>query len=174
MVAKGFTQREGIDYTEIFSPVVKHTSIRMLLSLVVHFDLELDQLDVKTAFLHGKLLETIYMKQPKGYEEKGREDLVCLLDKSLYGLKQSPRCWYQRFDAYMSKIGFVKSAYDSCVYINSSSYSTDVYLLLYVDDMLVASKSKDVMSRVKQSLKEEFDMKDLGESKRILGIAKGL
>lgn len=93
LFAKGFTQREGICYAEIFSPVVKHTSIRMFLAIVVHRDLTIEQLDVKTAFLHGFLKETIYLKQPEGYHKKGKEDQVCLLNKSLYGLKQSPRCW---------------------------------------------------------------------------------
>lgn len=83
LVAKGFTQREGMDYNEVFSPVVKHTSIRMLLSLVVKCDLELEQLDVRTTFLHGKLHETIYMTQPEGFIKTGEEDKVCLLKRSL-------------------------------------------------------------------------------------------
>ncbi|CAL9029397.1 unnamed protein product, partial [Prunus brigantina] len=91
LVAKGYAQKEGIDYNEIFSPVVKHSSIRILLALVAQFDLELVQLDVKTAFLHGNLSEEIYIRQPEGYEEKGKNGLVCKLNKSLYGLKQSPR-----------------------------------------------------------------------------------
>ena len=90
LVAKGFAQKEGVDYNEIFSPMVKHTSIRVLLSLVAHGDLELEQLDVKTTFLHGDLDEEIYMYQPKGFKVEGKENLVCRLRKSLYGLKQSP------------------------------------------------------------------------------------
>ena len=88
LVAKGFAQREGIDYNEVFSPVVKHSSIRILLALL---NLELAQLDVKTAFLHGNLKEEIYMTQPEGYNVDGKEDWVCKLSKSLYGLKQSLR-----------------------------------------------------------------------------------
>lgn len=91
VVAKGYSQKEGIDYNEIFSPVVKHVSIRLILSLVVNFDYELEQMDVKTAFSHGKLEERILMEQPEGFILKGDEDKVCLLRKSLYGLKQSPR-----------------------------------------------------------------------------------
>ena len=92
LVAKGFTQVEGIDYNEIFSPVVKYTTIRTVLALVAQFNWELEQMDVKTAFLHGKLEETIYMMQPEGFEVKKKgAELVCLLKKSLYGLKQSPR-----------------------------------------------------------------------------------
>ena len=88
MVTKGFTQVEGIDYNEIFSPVVKHCSIRIILGLVNQYDLELEQLDVKTTFLHGNIKETIYMNQLEGFEEE--ENKVCLLKKSLYGLKRSP------------------------------------------------------------------------------------
>ena len=101
LVAKGFTQVEGIDYNEIFSPVVKYKTIRVMLSIVTQFDLELQQMDVKTAFLHGELEETIYMEQPLGFEVHKGKDMVCLLKKSLYGLKQSPRQWYKRFDSYM-------------------------------------------------------------------------
>jgi hypothetical protein len=91
LVVKGFAQKKGIDFDEIFSPVVKMTSIRTILSLVVVEDLHLEQLDVKTTFLHGDLEEEIYMQQPHGYEVKGKENLVCRLKKRLYGLKQAPR-----------------------------------------------------------------------------------
>ena len=88
--AKGFSQREGIDFNEVYSPIVMHSSIHVLLTMVALFDLELEQLDVKTAFLHGELEEQIYMQQPEGFIVQGKEDHVCLLKKSLYGLKQSP------------------------------------------------------------------------------------
>jgi hypothetical protein len=91
LVVKGFAQKKGIYFDEIFSPVVKMTSIRTILSLVAIEDLHLEQLDVKTTFLHGDLEEEIYMQQPQGYEVKGKENLVCRLKKSLYGLKQAPR-----------------------------------------------------------------------------------
>ena len=91
LVAKGYTQKEGVDFNEVFSPVVKHSSIRVLLVMVTLFDLELKQLYVKTTFLHGELEEQIYMHQPKGFIISGKEYHVCLLKKCLYGLKQSPR-----------------------------------------------------------------------------------
>ena len=91
VVARGFSQEKGVDYTEIFSPVVKHASIRVLLAMVVHQDLELEQLDVKTTFLHGELEEDIYMAQPDCFQVPGKEEYICRLKKSLYGLKQSPR-----------------------------------------------------------------------------------
>nr|GEX88653.1 copia LTR rider [Tanacetum cinerariifolium] len=116
LVARGFTQRAGIDYNEVFSLIVRHTSIRVILALTTCKDYELEQLDVKTTFLHGNLKDVIYMKQPPGYEQGNK---VCLLKKSLYGLKQSPRQWYKRFDEYMLNNRFKRSSYDSCVYYRS-------------------------------------------------------
>ena len=110
------------------------------------------------------------MVQPKGFEVQGKEDLYCLLKKSIYGLKQSPRCCYRRFDDFISSLGFQRSSYDICVYINSRTYKDKVYLLLYVDDMLLARSSKDNLVHVKNLLSKEFDMKDLEESRKILGI----
>ena len=108
---------EENDYKNIFSPVVKHTLIRVLSTLVASHDLELELMDVKTAFFHGDLDEEIYLQQLEGFEVKGKEDHVCLLKKSLYGLKQSPRQWYKKFDAFMTRAGFTKSKYDHCVYL---------------------------------------------------------
>jgi len=109
LVAKRYTQKENNDYNDIFSPIVKHASIRMLLAIVAQFDLELEQLDVKTAFLHGELEERIYMKQPGGYIQEGQENKVCLLKKCLYGLKRSPRQWYKRFNSFI-----IKGRYTRC------------------------------------------------------------
>ena len=168
LVAKGFTQRKGIDYTEIFSPVVKFKTIRMMLAIVVQYDLELEQLDVKTAFLHGDLDETIYMEQPAGYINKHYPDHVCLMKKSLYGLKQSPRQWYKKFDNFVTGIGFIRSEYDNCLYFVLSDFP--VYLLLYVDDILLISKSKSKITELKSMLNTNFDMKDLGPARKILGM----
>ena len=170
LVAKGFAQIEGIDYNEVFAPIVKHVSIRILLSAVVNFDMELEQMDVKTAFLHGVLQEKIYMEQPEGFVEKGQEDKVCLLRKSLYGLKQSPREWNHRFDEFMIREEYVRSQYDLCVYSKGVTIEARVFLLLYVDDMLIASKSRVEINTLKTLLKTEFDMKDLGAARRILGM----
>ncbi|GJT58785.1 retrotransposon protein, putative, ty1-copia subclass [Tanacetum coccineum] len=130
-------------------------------------DYELEQLDVKTAFLHGNLKEVIYMRQPPGYEQGNN---VCLLKKSLYGLKQSPRHWYKRFDHYILSNGFKRSSYDSCVYYRSYAPCEYIYLLLYVDHMLIACKSKAEIGSTKSLLKKEFNMKELGEANKILGM----
>ena len=103
---KGVSQKEGIYFTKIFSLVVKMSSIRVILGLVATLDLECEQLDVETAFLHGEFEEEIYMEQQEGFIEKGKEGLLCRLKKSLYGLKQTPRQWYKKFDSFMLEHGF--------------------------------------------------------------------
>ena len=154
----------------MFAPVVKHVSIRLMLSLVVSEDLELEQLDVKTAFLNGTLDEEIYMEQPEGFVVRGKEDWVCRLKKSLHGLKQSPRQWNKRFDEFMKDQKFKQSSYDPCVYIKGTESSERIYLLIYVDDMLVVSKDSKKIQRLKESLNREFEMKDFGRASRILGM----
>jgi hypothetical protein len=166
---KGFEQREGIDFNEVFSPIVCHTSIRVILAIVALFDLELEQLDVKTAFLYGDLDE-IYKTQPQGFSAPGQEHLVCHLHKSLYGLKQAPRQWYKRFDLFMLAHGYSRSNYDHCIYLKHFPNGSFVYLLLYIDDMLIASHDKSLIVELKAQLSHEFDMKDLGPAKKILGM----
>ncbi|MDV3193945.1 MAG: reverse transcriptase domain-containing protein, partial [Sweet potato little leaf phytoplasma] len=170
LVTKGFSQVEGVDYTEVFSPVVRHTSIRILLSIVVQLNLELEQMDATTTFLYGTLDELIFMKQPPGFAEVGREEMVCHLQKSLYGLKQSPRQWNKRFDTFILAEGFSKSPYDSCVYRKYVSKDVFILVLLYVDDILIASADKLEIMKLKTSLSREFDMKNLGAAKKILGM----
>uniref|UniRef100_A0A2N9FA25 Integrase catalytic domain-containing protein n=1 Tax=Fagus sylvatica TaxID=28930 RepID=A0A2N9FA25_FAGSY len=151
-------------------PIVRHTSIRAVLALVADQDLELEQLDVKTAFFHGNLEEEIFMVQPEGFKQPGTENLVCRLKKSLYGLKQSPRQWYKRFDSYMIQIGYTRCEYDCCVYVRILEDGSYIFLLLYVDDMLIAAKSMCEVNRLKSLLHKEFEMKDLGVAKKILGM----
>jgi hypothetical protein len=169
LVAKGYSQVEGIDFGQIFSPVANLTSRILLLSVATTFDFEIEQMDVKTTFLHGDLEEEIFMKQPEGYAVKGKKELVCKMKKSLYGLKQTPRMWYQKFDTYMLVIGFTRSKEDHCVY---SKLIGDhlIYLVLYVDDMLLIGNKKEIIQDVKTQLSSKFDMKDLGASNFILGM----
>jgi len=142
LVVRDYNQKEGIDYDEVFSPVIRHTSIRVLLAFVVLFDMELEQLDLKTVLLHGELEEEIYMKQPEGFFVPGKEQCVCNLKKSLNGFKQVPRQWYKRFDTFMIGQGYTRSQYDNCVYFKQFSGGSFISLLLYVDDTLIASKDK--------------------------------
>lgn len=131
LVTKGFTRREGVDFNEIFSPAVKHCSIRVLLAMVAQFDMYLELMDIKTAFLNGELEEKIFMKQPEGFVVKNKESWVCLLQKSLYGLKLSPRQWYKCFDSFILSIKYKRSNFDSCVYYKKLDNSNYIYLLLY-------------------------------------------
>ena len=126
-------------------------------------------MDVKTAFLHGLLDETIYMDQPERFVDKKFPQKVCLLKRSLYGLKQSLRQWNKRFDDFVRAQGYTWSVYDQCVYFKVNSEGVYVYLLLYVDDILIASVDKVQVDRLKKVLNSEFEMKDLGDAKKILG-----
>jgi hypothetical protein len=119
-----------------FSPAAKLTSIRFILSVVVAFDFKVEQMDVKTTFLHGDLEEEIYMKKPEGFVVKGKKELVCKLKKSMYGLKQSPRMLYKKIDTYVLGLGFKRSQEDHCVYFKLIGDHL-IYLVLYVDDMLL-------------------------------------
>lgn len=142
---------------------MKHTSVRLVLALVAHSNMELEQMDVKTTFLHGDL-------EPEGFTARGDEDKVCLLKKSLYRLKQSQRQWYNRFDDCILSFGFKRCSYDSCVYFRREVEEVNVFLLLYVDVILIASKSKEEISEIKKLLSSKFEMKDLGYAKQILGM----
>ncbi|KAH9698769.1 hypothetical protein KPL71_024127 [Citrus sinensis] len=170
LVVKGYAQKEGIDFNEIFSPVVRLTTVRIVLATCATFDLHLEQLDVKTAFLHGELKEEIYMLQPEGFAETGKENLVCRLNKSLYDLKQAPRCWYKRFDSFIMSLGYNRLSSDHCVYYKRFKDNDFIILLLYMDDMLVAGPNKDRIQELKAQLAREFEMKDLGPANKILGI----
>ena len=121
-MVKGFNQKQEIDFNEIFFPVVKMSSIWVVLGLVASLDLELEQLDVKTTFLHGDLKEEIYMDQPEGFKLKGKEHMVCKLRKSLYGLRQAPRQWYKRFDSFMVGHEYTRTNADHCVYVRKSQW----------------------------------------------------
>ena len=170
MVALGCNQIEGIDYTETYAPVVKLTSLRIILAMVTMMTLFLHQMDFKTAFLNGDLNETIYMEQPKGFEVGNPAHVVCRLLKSLYGLKQAPRQWYAKIDDFFVRVmGMKRNPADDCVYIRRQGGQL-LIIALYVDDLLIACSHESVLMDLKQKLRQQFEMKDLGESKILLGM----
>ena len=147
------------------------SSIQVVLGLVasLDLDLELEQLDVKTTFLHGDLKEEIYMDQPEGFKVKRKEHMVCKLKKSLYGLKQAPRQWYKKFDSFMVGHGYTRTNADHCVYVRKFPNGKFVILLLCVDGMLIVGQDAGVIGNLKKDLFKPFDVKDLGPARLILG-----
>ncbi|WVZ57337.1 hypothetical protein U9M48_007731 [Paspalum notatum var. saurae] len=165
LVAKGYTQKEGEDFFDTYSPVARMTTIRVSLSPVVSYGLIIHQMDVKTAFLNGELQEEIYMERPRW----GQESKVCKLLKSLYGPKQAPKQWHEKFDTTLTSAGFAVNEADSCVYYRYGG-GKGVILCLYVDDILIFGTDIDVINEVKSFLSTKFDMKDAGEADVILNI----
>ncbi|KAM2111916.1 hypothetical protein ACFX1R_014483 [Malus domestica] len=169
LVAKGYRQREGIDYEETFSPVAMIKSIRILLAIAAYHDYEIWQMDVKTAFLNGYLEEELYMTQPEGFVSKSEKTKVCKLQRSIYGLKQASRSWNIRFDTEIKTFGFTQNEDDNCVYQKVVGDAV-VFLVLYVDDILLFGNDTAVLSSVKVWLSKTFHMKDLGDASYVLGI----
>lgn len=169
LVAKGFHQEEGTDYNETFSPVSKKDSLRIIMALVAHFDLELHQMDVKTDFLNGRLEEEVYMAQPEGFITDGKENKVCLLKRSIYGLKQASRQWYLKFHDTITTFGFTENMVDHCIYLKISG-SKFAFLVLYVDDILIASSDLGLLRETKDFLSQNFEMKDMGDASYVIGI----
>ncbi|GJS27565.1 reverse transcriptase domain-containing protein [Tanacetum coccineum] len=169
LVAKGYRQKEGQDFFATYSPVIRITSIRTPIVIVVIHNLIIHQMDVKIAFLNGELDEEIYMQQPKGFVVKGQEHKVCKLVKSLYGLKKAPKQWHKVFDNTLLSNGFQINECDKCVYIKQYK-NAFVIICLYVDDMLIIGTNMDVINQTKKMLHSLFDMKDMGEADVILGI----
>lgn len=168
-MAKGYTQEEGLDYTETFNPVVKPVTIRTLLTLALSKGWTLRQLDVNNAFLHGDLEETVYMTQPPRFVNPDFPDHVCHLRKALYGLKQAPRAWFHQLCDFLASLGFVASQSDSSLFINKSAHES-IYLLVYVDDIIITGTSPTLIAQLISSLDATFTIKDLGNLSFFLGI----
>ena len=169
LVIKGFRQKQDLDYFDTYSQVTRITSIRMLIAIASILNLEIHQMDVKTAFLNGELEEEIYMQQPEGFLSPGNEIKVCKLVKSLYGLKQAPKQWHEKFDEIMLSNGFKINESDKCVYIKCLDVGY-VIVCLYIDDLLILGNNKAIIKSTKDMLSSRFDMKDLGVADVILGV----
>jgi hypothetical protein len=168
LVAKGYLQKQGVDFKEVYAPVSKHTTLRALLPVVAARDLELHQLDVKTAFLNEELEEEIYMQQAQGYEEGG-PGMVCHLKKTLYGLRQAHRACNTRLKAELEALGFRASETDPALFVKGAGRQA-IYVLVWVDDILVAGLDREEIAAVKELLGAVFDVRDLGEATYFLGM----
>jgi hypothetical protein len=169
LVVKGFKQIHGIDYDETFSSVTMLKSVWILLAIAAYFDYEIWQMDVKVTFLNGNLTEDVYMTQPEGFVDPKNVGKICKLQKSIYGLKQASGSWNMHFDEVVKVFGFIRNVEEPCVYKKVSG-SAVVFLILYVDDILLIGHDIPMMEAIKSSLRKIFSMKELGEAAYILGI----
>ena len=169
LVAKGFEQKCGLDYTEAFSPVIKPSTTRILLSLVVRFEWNIRQLDVSNAFLHGKLSENVFMEQPRGFVDPLHPNFVCKLHKALYGLKQAFRAWFNRLSSYLLELGFTASLVDSSLFIMHHGFKP-IFILVYMDDIIITGPDVNSIHTLITKLQVEFPLKDLGPLHFFLGI----
>jgi hypothetical protein len=157
LVARGFTQVPGQDFDEIFSPVVRFDSMRLLLAISASKRWKPRQLDVKTAFLYGILKEEVYMQLPEGSREDGK---CALLKRCIYGVKQSSREWYFRLVTYLIPYGFAFSAFDPCVLVHSSG---NLFIAIYMDDITLFGESNSLQEQTINLLKSEFKVNDMGD-----------
>ncbi|AAD21687.1 Strong similarity to gi/3600044 T12H20.12 protease homolog from Arabidopsis thaliana BAC gb/AF080119 and is a member of the reverse transcriptase family PF/00078 [Arabidopsis thaliana] len=169
LVAKGFDQEEGVDYLETFSPVVRTATIRLVLDVSTSKGWPIKQLDVSNAFLHGELQEPVFMYQPSGFIDPQKPTHVCRLTKAIYGLKQAPRAWFDTFSNFLLDYGFVCSKSDPSLFVCHQDGKI-LYLLLYVDDILLTGSDQSLLEDLLQALKNRFSMKDLGPPRYFLGI----
>ena len=171
-VAKGFAQRYGIDYDKTTAPTVRLESFRAILHLATSLNWDLRQFDIKTAFLHGVLPknETMYMEQPRGFEEPGKEEWVMRLMKSIYGMKQASRIWNQTFHNAVTEWGFERLECDWCVYRRDTPTGTVIFAV-HVDDIISTASTPEENDRFRDQLKSKWEITQLGEPKFALGIA---
>jgi hypothetical protein len=170
LVVKGFSQKPGIDFKEIFSPVIRLESLKLMLAIATILDMEVHQMDVATAFLNGDIdiEEPIYMEQPEGFH-KGKPNMVCRLLKSLYGLKQAPRIWYTLLHKFLTSLGFQRCDKEYCIYVFKQD-DLLAFIAVYVDDITIICKDKILLAKIKKDLNDRFKMTDLGEIHHLLQI----
>ena len=169
LVAKGYTQEYGIDYEETFAPVAKMNTVRVLIALAANFDWDLLQYDVKNAFLNGDLEEEVYMKLPPGYY-KSEDSVICKLKKSIYGLKQSPKAWFDKFSGSLRDMGYYQCYNDHALFIKRGTSGKVSILLVYVDDIIITGDDKEANLLLSQRLAQLFEVKSLGRMRYFLGI----
>lgn len=169
LVAQGCSQRSGVDFEEVYAPVATQATFRTLLAVASYKKMILKHVDIKTAYLNGRLTEEVYMRQPPGFTAPGSDGKVCRLLKSIYGLRQSARCWNQRMDTVLRDMGFTASSADPCLYIRKVN-GKQVFVLLYVDDVVIGCTEEDEIDQVHGEISKHFEATALGELKYFLGL----
>ncbi|KAI3742955.1 hypothetical protein L1987_60654 [Smallanthus sonchifolius] len=169
LVAKGYVQRKGIDFDEVFAPVARLETIRLLLAIAAKEGWVMHHLDVKSAFLNGELVEEVYVSQPEGFVVKGKEEKVYRLMKALYGLRQAPRAWNARLDKSLKNLGFTRCAHEQAVY-TCKTFDSILIVGVYVDDLIVTGSNEKAIYDFKGRMMKVFDMSDLGLLSYYLGI----
>jgi len=169
LVAHGFVQREGIDFEEVFAPVARMESIRLLLAMAAAKDWRIHHLDVKSMFLNGELAETVFIKQALGFAVKGAEHKVLKLRKALYGLRQAPRAWNAKLDATLGELGFTRCATEHALYMRRRG-KEELVVGVYVDDLIVTGARAEDIDRFKHEMAARFKMSDLGMLSYYLGV----
>lgn len=169
IVAKGYVQKKGVDFEEIFALVTRLETVRLLLALAAKNNWEVHHLDVKTAFLNGEIQEEVYVIQPEGFVKKGKENMVYKLIKALYGLRQAPRAWYAKLNKCLEELGFVRCPYEHAVYVRRADGEILV-VSVYVDNLLVTGTSIKEVSKFKNQMNMQFEMTDLGKLSYYLGM----
>jgi hypothetical protein len=169
LVVKGYAQRVGIDFDEVFAPVARMDSVRLLLAVAAHQKWEVHHLDVKSAFLNGELTEEVFVSQPPGFVVRGQEGKVFRLKKALYGLRQAPRAWNAKLESSLLSLGFSRSSSEHAVYTRGKGKSR-LLLGVYVDDLVVTGEDQQEIASFKEQMKNLFKMSDLGILTYYLGI----
>ncbi|WVZ57967.1 hypothetical protein U9M48_008291 [Paspalum notatum var. saurae] len=169
LVARGFVQREDVDFNEVFAPVARMESVRLLLALAATRGWNVHHMDVKSAFLNGDLKEEVYVKQPPGYVVNGQEHRVLRLRKALYGLRQAPRAWNQKLDTVLKEMEFKRCESEHALYTRRAEHG-QLVVGVYVDDLVITGASKKEIEAFKAQMKKTFRMSDLGLLTYYLGI----
>ena len=170
LVAKGYHQRQGVDFEEVFTPVARWDTIRAaILALAAQGSWKVLQLDVKSVFLNCELNEDVYIDQPEGFEARETTGKIYKVNKALYGLKQGPRAWYNKIEGYFMREGFEK-CYCEHTLIVKKEQGDILIVSLYVDDLIYTGNSDSLLEDFKESMMEEFTMTDLGRMRFFVGV----
>nr|GEW61606.1 retrovirus-related Pol polyprotein from transposon TNT 1-94 [Tanacetum cinerariifolium] len=169
LVAKGYAQKEGVDFEESFVPVARLEAVRLFIAYVAHKSFTVYQMDVKIKFLYGPLKEEVYVNQPDGFVDPYHPDKVYCLKKALYGLKQAPRAWYDELSNFLVSKGFSKGSIDPTLFI--TKHRGDILLVqIYVDDIILGSTNPNLSKQFEKLMHNKFEMSMMGELKLFLGI----